>query len=239
MAKSAKWTRWFFSDWLKDAGVRSVSCKARGLWIDMLALMDESPRRGFLQQASGKVVSLEQLANICGCSTDDTSRLVQELDDAGVCSSNEDGIRYSRRMVRDMTGRDEAAVRQRKCRHGPVTKMSQKGGSKGVHSSNEDLYFNYREDLPFKSDEFFESFRNWLLHKSERSDKPYRPRGRAGLLTKLRKLGEHRAIEAIEHSIASNYAGIFEPRDNGRAGRSRHADSATYDPTSKPGKVEF
>jgi len=88
-------------DWLKDPAVRSVSLAARGLWIDMLCLMHESPRRGYLQLANGKPVTAEQLARMTGCSTDEVSRLLQELEYAGVFSCTEHGVIYSRRMVRD------------------------------------------------------------------------------------------------------------------------------------------
>jgi hypothetical protein len=49
------------SDWMKDPGLRSVSLEARGLWIDILCLIFESGRRGYLQHATGKAVSGEQL----------------------------------------------------------------------------------------------------------------------------------------------------------------------------------
>jgi len=88
-------------DWLKDPAIRAVSLAARGLWIDMLCLMHESPRRGYLQHVSGKPVTAEQLARMTGCSTDEVSRLLQELEDAGVFSCTEHGVIYSRRMVRD------------------------------------------------------------------------------------------------------------------------------------------
>lgn len=88
-------------DWLKDPAVRSVSLAARGLWIDMLCLMHESPRRGYLQHANGKPVTAEQLARMTGCSTDEVSRLLQELENAGVFSCTEHGVIYSRRMIRD------------------------------------------------------------------------------------------------------------------------------------------
>jgi len=88
-------------DWLKDPALRSVSVAARGLWIDMLCLMHESPRRGYLQHATGKPVTAEQLARMTGCSTDEVSRLLQELEDTGVFSCTEHGVIFSRRMVRD------------------------------------------------------------------------------------------------------------------------------------------
>jgi biotin operon repressor len=87
--------------WMKDPGLRSVSLEARGLWIDMLCLLFESGRRGYLQHATGKPVSDEQLARMTGSSSEQVSRLLQELDDSGVFSRTEHGTIYSRRMIRD------------------------------------------------------------------------------------------------------------------------------------------
>jgi len=91
----------YVGDWLKDTSLRSVSVEARGVWIDMLCLMHESARRGYLQHANGKPVTLDQLARMTGCSTEQVSRLLQELIDSGVCSCTAHGSIYNRRMVRD------------------------------------------------------------------------------------------------------------------------------------------
>ncbi len=88
-------------DWMKDPSLRSVSLEARGLWIDMLCLLFESGRRGYLQHATGKPVTEEQLARMTGCSAKQVSRLLQELENSGVFSRTEHGTIYSRRMVKD------------------------------------------------------------------------------------------------------------------------------------------
>ncbi len=88
-------------DWMKDPALRSVSLEARGLWIDMLCLLFESGRRGYLQHATGKPVQEEQLARMTGCSARQVSRLSQELENSGVFSRTEHDTIYSRRMVKD------------------------------------------------------------------------------------------------------------------------------------------
>ncbi len=88
-------------DWMKDPGLRSVSLEARGLWIDMLCLLFESGRRGYLQHATGKPVTNEQLARMTGGSAEQVSRLLRELEDSGVFSRTEHGTIYSRRLIRD------------------------------------------------------------------------------------------------------------------------------------------
>ena len=88
-------------DWMKDPAVQSCSLAARGLWIEMLLLMFESSRRGYLQQANRTPTSPEQLARMTGCDRDEAAHLLQELEDSGVFSRTDNGIIYSRRMTRD------------------------------------------------------------------------------------------------------------------------------------------
>lgn len=61
------------------------------------------------------------------------------------------------------------------------------------------------------SERFAKALSEWLYHKTERRES-YQPRGLKGLVSKLEKLGQERAIAAIEFSIAQNYQGIYEER---------------------------
>jgi hypothetical protein len=101
MSGKMPWIKWFPSDWLADEKLRLCSLAARGLWMDLLSLMHKSDRRGFLQQASGKPFTPEQLARIVGCPVEEVSRLLQELIDSGATSVSEDGVLFCRRMVRE------------------------------------------------------------------------------------------------------------------------------------------
>ncbi len=118
-------------DWMKDPGLRSVSLEARGLWIDMLCLLFESGRRGYLQHSTGKPVSDEQLARMTGCPSGQVSRLLQELEDSGVFSRTEHGTIYSRRMIRDERKRSACSDAGKKGGGNPTFKGQTKGGSKG------------------------------------------------------------------------------------------------------------
>jgi hypothetical protein len=110
-------------DWMKDPALRSVTLTARGLWIDMLCLMFESPRRGYLQLANGSRPTPEQLARMVGCSAEDVTRALQELLAAGVYSDTAHGM-LSRRMLRDEEQRAKTRERVRKFRNGGVTPPS-------------------------------------------------------------------------------------------------------------------
>jgi len=91
----------YTGDWLKDPAVRCLSLEARGLWIDMLCLMYESPVRGFLSLANGTPVTAPLLARMVGGGQEQVERLLEELDACGVFSVDENGVVYSRRMVAD------------------------------------------------------------------------------------------------------------------------------------------
>lgn len=67
------------------------------------------------------------------------------------------------------------------------------------------------------SAEFIEAIELWLRHKNERKER-YTQTGLKMLLKRLRKIGQERAIEAIEYSAAQNWAGIYEPKAPVRSG---------------------
>jgi hypothetical protein len=117
-------------DWMKDPAVRSVTVAARGLWIDMLCLMHESDRRGYLQHATGRPVTSEQLARMTGCSASEVARLLRELEESGVFSRTEDGVIFNRRMVLDEHKRTLFREAGRKGGN-PALKAPDKGRDKG------------------------------------------------------------------------------------------------------------
>jgi len=123
----------YTGDWMKDPALRSVSYAARGLAIDMFVLMHESDRRGYLQ-LNGKPVTAEQLARMTGGSTDEVSRLLQELMDSGVFSCTDEGMYYSRRMVREEAKREKCAAAGKKGGGNPILtfKGQDKGSPKGT-----------------------------------------------------------------------------------------------------------
>ena len=93
--------QFYTGDFLHDPGVRSVTLAARGLWMDMLCLMHQSNRRGYLEYPNGAPITPVQLARLVGHGLDEVAALLQELDERGVYSYTPEGVIYSRRMVRD------------------------------------------------------------------------------------------------------------------------------------------
>lgn len=123
--------KFFPTDWLAEPALRACSVGARGLWMDMLSLMHLAPRRGYLLAATGLPISPEQLARMTGCSADEVVRLLGELQTSGAFSCTDDGMIYSRRMVREETKRDKCAEAGRRGGGNPTFKGGSKGGSKG------------------------------------------------------------------------------------------------------------
>src|SRR4051812_13293128 len=78
--------------------LRACSLEARGLWSDMRYLMNNSRRRGYLNQ-EGKPMTLRQLALTTGCQTETARVLVQELLDAGVCAFSDSEGYFHPRIV--------------------------------------------------------------------------------------------------------------------------------------------
>ena len=96
----------YTGDWLKDPAVRCVSLGARGLWIDMLSLMYESPIRGYLSLANGSPINTTQLARMVGSNEKEIAPLLEELSSCGVYSIDSKGVIFSRRMVADELERE-------------------------------------------------------------------------------------------------------------------------------------
>lgn len=88
-------------DWKKDPAVTCLSLQSKGLWLEMLLLMFESPERGYLKHASGNPIGDEQLARMVGASVQEVRKCLAEMKLAGTYSVSDDGIIFCRRMVRD------------------------------------------------------------------------------------------------------------------------------------------
>jgi hypothetical protein len=94
------WSKFYWSDWLSDAGLRRSSFAARGLWIDMLCIAAQSDPIGYLT-VKKVPLSVNDIARMCGGSEPDVRSLLDELDRNGVLSRDRNGTIYSRRIVRD------------------------------------------------------------------------------------------------------------------------------------------
>ncbi len=92
--------KFYPADWRSDPMLRICSLSARGLWLEMIALMHEASPYGHLL-IGGKAPTEKQLATLVGADLAALRSSMDELNSAGVFSVNEDGVVFSRRMVRD------------------------------------------------------------------------------------------------------------------------------------------
>jgi hypothetical protein len=92
--------KFYPQDWRADEKLRLCSLAARGLWMEVLALMHRSERYGQLIIA-GHVPTDAQLAVQVGAPPHEVAALLADLESAGVFSRAASGAIYSRRMMRD------------------------------------------------------------------------------------------------------------------------------------------
>lgn len=92
--------QWYPGDAQRDTALRSCCLEARGLWREMLDLMHDGEPYGFLT-AGGVPIGDKQLAGMVGITTRRCTTLLVELETRSVFSRTEEGVIYSRRMVRD------------------------------------------------------------------------------------------------------------------------------------------
>lgn len=106
MADKLPYLQVYVADWIRDT--RMLSLEARAIWFDLLTLMHDSDRRGYLYNRTGKPFSHEQLALYCATSCETVTEAIRELIDSGVASCTESGVLYSRRIVKDEQKRQAA-----------------------------------------------------------------------------------------------------------------------------------
>jgi len=90
----------YWGDWFKCPEVRALTPAARCLWFEMLGLMWESTPRGYLV-LNHKPYPKEALSRCLGFACDLLDVLLSELEQYAVYSKTDNGIIYSRKMVRD------------------------------------------------------------------------------------------------------------------------------------------
>lgn len=103
--KRQPWMKWYPADWRADPALRMCSFAAQGLWIAMLGVMHEAEPYGHLL-VNGRAPTARQLSGLLGGTEKEIAGLLQELDEAGVFSRDDEGVIYSRRMVRDKAKAD-------------------------------------------------------------------------------------------------------------------------------------
>jgi hypothetical protein len=105
--KRRPWFKFHTQDWRADPALRMCSPAARGLWADMLSLMHEAEPYGFLL-IGGVAPTNKKLATLLSIDADLIGALIGDLEENGVFSRDDEGVIFSRRMVRDAVVADDA-----------------------------------------------------------------------------------------------------------------------------------
>jgi hypothetical protein len=134
MAKQP-WMKFYPTDWRADPALRMCSLMARGLWMEMLALMHQTAARGDLL-INGRAPTPQQLATLVGADAETVETALAELESAGVFSRRKNGVIYSRRMERD-------EIKSSKMRAN-----GKKGGNPSLCSETENDGLDNQEDKP-------------------------------------------------------------------------------------------
>jgi len=101
MSKRLPWMKWYSKDAIGDTALRLCPPAARGIWYDMLWLMDVADRRGYLTR-NGCPYPDADICRVLGVTTDELAKAKDDLIQAGVPGiEKETGIWFNRRMVRD------------------------------------------------------------------------------------------------------------------------------------------
>lgn len=105
MTASRRWMKFWPQDWQRDPALRSCGAAARGLWMDLICIAHEGEPYGHVT-INGKAATAKQLGSITGTGEKEATRLIAELEAAGVFSRSDEGTIFSRRMVRDNAASD-------------------------------------------------------------------------------------------------------------------------------------
>ena len=92
------------ADWLNDIKLQSCSIAAQGLLINLMCLMHQSEKYGFLLINGEK--SSKKASKIVRLTPKKFSNLVEELVENGVLKKDENGAVYCERMVKDQALRE-------------------------------------------------------------------------------------------------------------------------------------
>lgn len=70
------WSRFFWNEWRNDGLLQSCSLVTKGFWMDILCLMFNSERRGYLQ-VNGRPMTVLEISKMIHC---DTRTVKRQLD---------------------------------------------------------------------------------------------------------------------------------------------------------------
>lgn len=127
------WSKFFWSDYDADEGLRMCSLAAQGLWMRMLCLMARATPKGELR-VGGEPCTVPDLSRAVGENEEAVQSLLGELKRRGVYSATRTGVIYCRRM------RNDAVISRKRAEAGAIGASVRYGKEReniGCHSKTE------------------------------------------------------------------------------------------------------
>ncbi len=190
------WAKWYWADWSADVGLRACGLAAKGLWVEMLAIMARSKRKGFLMDGNKKM-EIATLSKLLSEPELMLAKLMQELALHNVFSCNRKGIIYHRRMVQDYKLTYIRSLARKK--GGRPKKQNENNGiskTKGL-SASASASASKSED---KKESVSETVRTIVDYLNEKTGKKFRPVNSTASLIKAR-LSENRTADDFRQVI--------------------------------------
>lgn len=106
--------QFYTGDWRKDPCVQALDHEHKGVWIDLLCILNETSERGRLVLPNGNPMPDEAIARNLGLTEAKWKQIRSNLLGYGVASEDGDGVLYNRRIVRDQATREARAEAGRK-----------------------------------------------------------------------------------------------------------------------------
>ena len=217
--KQHPYINFYGRDWLGDSMLRMCNTDERGVWIDLLCVMMAGEPYGHLA-INNRPMTDSEVARIIGLEENTYKGILYRLEEKGIPSRSENGMIFSRRLVRDhkrfmdgkkygAKGGGNPALRKKKSRiQNPesipisITKGGIKGGYIGLFEAG---------IIPqnLQNQDFAKAWDDWILFRIEKK-KPVLERSATSQLKHLSKMGCSIAIECIEQSIRNDWQGLFE-----------------------------
>lgn len=192
--------KWFPTNWSSEPGLAMCEAATRGIWIDAINAM-------MLNNTDHISGTVEQLSRICRCRPSQMDLAVAEIKNFGIGEVSEQNGCITvacRRLSRavDLSHKRSFAASSRQ----------QTDNNKGARSASASY-----SDLPegMQGEGFKAAWAEWHEHRRQKR-KPMTELSQKKLLGECARMGEKRAIAAINHSIANGWQGIFEPKNDGQ-----------------------
>lgn len=219
------WFKFYPKDWMTDSGLQMCSWEAKGIFIELICIMAESKRYGFLE-INGVKVTQELLKKRLRIHHKTLKKCLRELLDNSVLSL-EEGVFFSRKMVK------EAALSLK------GQELGRLGGNpcllnKGLtHPLTLEVKYPLKLDkeldkdkerkeikekiaiappLPFSSEDFKEVWQCWVNYRKE-IRKPLKPSMISQQFKTFVEWGEAYSLESMKNSIKNGWQGLFFPKD--------------------------